>query len=203
MRAPNGRNSTQENHHQTANRPKRFVYFFWHNMLLAHGSLKKTNPTIASTGNSGLLEFFNTCTCYVCFLEISRNYVGFLSNSQQAWYQLPETLAWEGISSCAHQLSPATTQIENGNTTSHSELSVPTILQVQSLLKWPGWLNAHVWTLESNEDQGYLQPPQHSCGDTAVSVAVGPLCNFTSSQTQQEVRAKSSVSPATLIISVQ
>lgn len=114
MRTPNGRNSTQENHHQTANRPKRFVLFFWHNMLWAHGSYKKTNPTIASTGNSGLLEFFNTCTCYVCFLEISRNYVGFLSNSQQAWYQLPETWAWEGISSCARQLSPATTQIESG-----------------------------------------------------------------------------------------
>lgn len=171
-------------------------------MLLAHGSYKKINPTIASTGNSGLLEFFNTCTCYVCFLEISRNYVGFLSNSQQAWYQLPETRTWEGISSCARQLSPATTQIV-GKTASHGELSVPTILRPQSLLKWPGWLNAHVWTLESNEDQGYLQPPQHSCGDTAVSVAAGPLCNFTSSRTQQEVRARSSVSLATLSISVQ
>lgn len=86
---------------------------------------------------------------------------------------------------------------------SHSELSVPADLCVSSLLKWPGWLNTLCEHWRAMRTQGYLQPPQHSCGDTGASVAVGALCNFTLSQTQQEVRARSSGSPATLIISVQ
>lgn len=82
-------------------------------------------------------------------------------------------------------------------------VSIPTDLWVSSLLTWPGWLNALCEHWRTMRAQGYLLPPQHSCGDTAASVAVGSLRNFTLSQTQQEVWARSSASPATLIISEQ
>lgn len=74
-------------------------------------------------------------------------------------------------------------------------VSVPIDLWVSSFLRWPGWLNALCEHWRAMRTQGYLQPPQHSCGDTAASVAAEPLCNFTSSQTQQEVQASSVKKP--------
>lgn len=171
-------------------------------MLLAHGSYKKTNPTTANTGNSGLLEFLNTCTWCVCFSWDFKKLCRVSIQFRAGMIPITRNTGLRG-----HQQLCPPAQTSNNTDREWGRpsvaVSIPTDLWVSSLLKWPGWLNALCEYLRAMRAQGYLQTPQHSCGDTATSVAVGPLCNFTSSQTQQEVQARSSVSPAILIISAQ